>query len=129
MIRKMIGISCLLLILAVPSFGIGQNGEVIIEQQMVLRIRYPAGGMSIQERVDQVTLRLNEYLGSAPFDPSQVRVAMQAGEYCVMIDNQLIITADKDTAKFNQATPQQLAEMWAENLRKAIPKAKNGKGG
>ena len=129
MSKRVLGVMILLLMMVIPSFGIGQDGEVIIGQQMILRIRFAAGGMSIQQRVDEVTLRLNEYLGVAAFDPSKVKVVEVKGEYCVMIGKNLIITADKDTARYNQATPKQLAEMWASNIRKAIPKAKAEKGG
>lgn len=129
MSKRVMGIIVLFLMMVIPSSGIGQDGEVIIGQQIILRIRFAAGGLSIQQRADAVTVRLNEYLGSKPFDPSKVKVANVNGEYCVMISNNLIITADKDTARYKQATPKQLAEMWASNIRKAIPKAKAEKGG
>lgn len=129
MSKRILGVIVLFFVMIIPSFGIGQDGEVIIGQQMILRIRFAAGGYSIQQRADEVTVRLNEYLGVKPFDPSMVKVANVNGEYCVMIGSDLIITADKDTARYNQATPKQLAEMWASNIRIAIPKAKAGKGG
>ncbi len=100
------------------------GGEVIIGQQLVLRIRYPAGSYSIKERADLVTERINEVLGSAAFNPSDVKVAMQNKEYVVLIDGKLLITADKKTADFNGSTTEQLANIWADNLRRVIPEAK-----
>ncbi|MHB1457353.1 MAG: hypothetical protein ACYC0V_10615 [Armatimonadota bacterium] len=129
MSKKVMGVIVLLLMMVIPSFGIGQDGEVIIGQQLILRIRFAAGGYSIQQRADAVTVRLNEYLGVKPFNPSMVKVANVNGEYCVMIGSDLIITADKDTARYNQATPKQLAEMWASNIRRVLPKAKAEKDG
>ena len=100
------------------------GGGVIIGQQLVLRIRFPAGGYSVKERTDLVTERINEVLGSRAFKPSDVTVAVQNKEYVILIGGNLIITADKQTADFNSSTPEQLANMWADNLRRVIPKAK-----
>ena len=123
MIRKL-AIALVLLGIVIPAFA-SQPGDVLIGDEVVLRIRFPAGGMTVEQRAEQVMLRINELLGSQPFDPSDVKVGVVNKECVVMVGNNLIITADKDTAKYNQATPQQLAEMWAENLRRVIPKAKN----
>ncbi|MHB0998794.1 MAG: hypothetical protein ACYC27_06055 [Armatimonadota bacterium] len=123
MLKRILGIICLFTILAVPAFAV-HGGDVIIGQQLVLRIRYPAGGMTIQQRADAVTVRINNLLGSRPFDPSQVTVGVRNKEYVVLIGNTVIITADADTARFNSTTPEQLANIWAANLRRVIPKAK-----
>lgn len=122
MIKRFV-IGLILLGIVVPALAL--PGEVIIGQQLVLRIRFPAGGFTVQERVDAVTLRLNELLGSKPFDPSDVTVGVRNKEYVVLMGDKVIVTADEDTAKFNKATPQQLAEKWAANLRRVIPKAKS----
>ena len=110
--------------LIAPVFA-SNEGDVIVGDQVVLRIRFPAGGMTVQERADQVTLRINQLLGARPFNPEDVKVSQENKEWVVMIGDELIITADTRTAEYNQATPQQLAEMWAANLRRVIPKAKN----
>lgn len=129
MLKKAMVLACLLFMVIAPAYCIGENGEVIIGQQVVLRIRYPAGGMSIEKRAEAVTLRINKYLGVDPFDPSMVRVAKVNKEYCVMIGNDVIITVDEKTAKYNKTTPEKLAEIWATNIRTIIPKAKAMKGG
>ncbi|MDI6828048.1 MAG: hypothetical protein QME62_06150 [Armatimonadota bacterium] len=113
-----------LLGLATVAFAVGQPGDVIIGQEVVLRIRFPAGGYSVEERAEIVTQRINELLGSHPFEASDVKVAVCNKEYAVFIGGNLIITADKETAKFNKTTPEKLANIWAENLRRVIPKAK-----
>ena len=116
-------LACLLVVLSAPLFAV-KEGDVVIAQEVVLRIRFPAGGMSVKERADRVTERINELLGTKPFSPSDVTVAVRNKEYVVLVGDNLIITADKQTAEFNKATPEQLAKMWAENLRRVIPKAK-----
>jgi len=114
---------CMLCWVAAPVMA-AYEGDVIVGDEVVLRIRFPAGGMTVRERADQVTVRINELLGSKPFQPEDVTVGQQNKEWVVLVGGNLIITADKTTADYNQATPQQLAEMWASNLRRVIPKAK-----
>lgn len=109
--------------LAGPALA-GYEGDVIIGQEVVLRIRFPAGGLSVKERADRVTERINNVLGSEPFNPSDVKVGVRNKEHVVLIGDKVIITADKRTAQFNKSTPEQLANMWAANLRRVIPKAK-----
>jgi len=116
-------LACLLAVLATPMFAV-REGDVVIAQEVILRIRFPAGGLSVKERADRVTERINELLGTKPFNPSDVKVGVRNKEYVVLVGDNLIITADKQTAEFNKATPEQLANMWAENLRRVIPKAK-----
>ena len=121
---KRFAIALILLGIMVPAFAL-HGGDVIIGQEVVLRIRFPAGGMTVQERADAVTLRINELLGSKPFNPSDVKVGVRNKEYVVLVGDNVIITADWDTARFNKTTPQKLAEIWAANLRRVIPKAKS----
>lgn len=106
----------------------GYEGDVIIGGRVVLRIRVPAGGMTVKERADAVMQRINNYLGAEPFTPDDVKVAVRNKEYVVLIGDHLIITADRETAKINKTTPEKLAEIWAENLRKVIPEARAVKG-
>ena len=123
MIRKL-AIALVLLGIMVAGFA-AQPGDVLIGDDVVLRVRFPAGGYTVQERAELIMLRINELLGSKPFNPSDVKVAVQNKEYVVMVGDNLIITADSATAKYNKSTPQQLAEIWAANLRRVIPQAKN----
>ena len=104
------------------------TGEMVIGYQVVLTIHSAAGGMSIQERVDQVTTRLNKRLGSADFDPKLINVRKLGSEYTVSYVNDLIVTADRNTAKLNGTTTEKLAQKWAANLRRVIPLAKNQSG-
>lgn len=106
-----------------PLFS-AYDGDVLIGGEVILRVRYPAGGMSVKQRAETVMLRVNELLGTRPFYPSEVRVAVRNKEHVVMVGDKVIITVDKRTAEYNSATPEQLANMWAANLRRVIPKAK-----
>jgi hypothetical protein len=100
------------------------TGEMIIGDQVVLTIHAAAGGMSIQQRVDQVTSRLNKRLGSAHFDPTLISVRKFGCEYALAYSGDLIVTADSKTAELNGTSTKQLADQWASNLRRVIPLAK-----
>ena len=123
-------IAVLLALLALPALSELQaiahpTGKMIIGNQVVLKIRSAAGGMSIQERVDQVTTRLNKRLGSRAFDPTLITVRRYGGEYAVMHGDSLIVTADSKTAAYNKTSSEKLAKQWAANLRRVIPLAKS----
>jgi hypothetical protein len=122
-------LAVLLALLALPALSAIRaiahpSGEMIIGYQVVLRIRSAAGGMSIQERVDLVTTRLNRRLGSRDFDPKLITVRKYGGEYAVMHKDSLIVTADSKTAAYNKTSSEELAKQWAANLKRVIPLAK-----
>jgi hypothetical protein len=122
-------IAVLLALLALPALSAIRaiahpSGKMIIGNQVVLKIRSAAGGMSIQQRVDQITTRLNRRLGSREFDPRFITVRRYGGEYSVMHKDSLIVTADSETAALNQTSSEKLANQWAANLRRVIPMAK-----
>ena len=123
MIRRL-AIALILLGIAIPALAT-QPGDVLIGDDVVLRVRFPAGGYTVEQRAELIMLRINELLGSQPFDPSDVKVGVVNKECVVLIGGNVIITADSATAKYNKSTPQQLAEIWAANLRRVIPQAKN----
>ncbi len=107
---------------ALPAFAAG--GEVIIGDQVVLRIRADAGGYSVQKRVDTIYDRLNPLLGYDEFVPEKMVVARFGSDATVSYDGRLIVTVDPETAKLNGFSTLRLAEIWAANLREAIPKFK-----
>ena len=130
--KHVLAISTVLVLLAMLALPVlseiqaiaNPTGEMIIGYQVVLRIRSDAGGMTIQQRVDQITTRLNRQLGSKDFDPKLITVRKYSGEYAVMHGDSLIVTADSKTAAFNKTSSKELANQWAANLKRVIPKAK-----
>ena len=104
------------------------NGDMIIGDQVVLTIQAAGGGMSIQQRVDMVTVRLNKRLGSVAFDRNLITVTKFGEDYAVSYNGDLIATADNETAGLNGTTTKRLANKWAANLRRVIPLAKDNYG-
>ncbi len=100
-------------------------GEVTVGGEMILRIRFSAGGMTPQQRADVITSRLRTILQDPTIQPEDVVVKPVAGgEAAIYIKGQLLITVDRRHADFHKTTPQKLGEIWATHLRKVIPLVK-----
>ncbi|MCA1595312.1 MAG: COP23 domain-containing protein, partial [Chloroflexi bacterium] len=84
----------------------------------VLRIRAASGGYPPIQRAQIVADRINQlsqqgHLGS-------LHVGSQNGEAVVMSGTQALITATPESARSNGATPEALADSWAQKLRDAL---------
>lgn len=123
---RIIVVLALIALLAAPAVSEAMpiDGEVRVGEQVVLRIRASAGGMTPAERAKVVSQRLNNFLGSTIFNSTSVRVQVVRGDYSVVIGNTHIVTVDEATAAANGCTREQLANIWASNIRTAIPAAK-----
>ena len=96
------------------------EGEVLIGDSVVTRIRSSAGGMTAPQRAVAVAHRLDKALSDGNPVPADMRVARLNGEYVVMAGDQLVITADSYHAAQNHTTPKQLATIWRNNLTQAV---------
>lgn len=94
-------------------------GEVLINGQVVFRIRTSAGGLSPYERAQKVAERLNRLM-SKPVQPENIRAAIVNGQAVVLMDSEVVITADEEHARLNNTTPMRLAESWAVQLSRAV---------
>ncbi|MDO8587820.1 MAG: hypothetical protein Q7T82_12370 [Armatimonadota bacterium] len=109
------------LVLLAFSTAFASDGDVTLAGRVVLRIRYPAAGYTIAERADAVQIRLNEVLGMGPIQPEDVKIKRVNKETAIVVKDQLIITVDWTTARANKTTPEKLGQIWAANLRSALP--------
>jgi len=98
----------------------GNVGEVVVNNDVALRIRYPAGGYSASERADKVASRLNELSRDGRLRPADLRTGVVNGQAAVLAGDELIITADAQHARANATTPQRLAHNWRNNLAVAL---------
>lgn len=96
-----------------------QEGEVLLDGQVVIRIRTSAGGFSAVERARIVSDRLNGML-AAGIRGDDFRVGGMRGEAVVLGRDKLLITADEEHARLNATTPEGLAYTWANNVREAL---------
>jgi len=94
-----------------------QVGEIVVNDQVPVRLRYSAGGLSPAERASIVARRLSQISNLTANDITVGRVGAYWG---VMARGELLITADNSHAIANNTTPYGLAVLWANQLRGAI---------
>ncbi len=90
----------------------------------VLTIHASVGGLTPEQRVDQLEERLDPILGTPNLQPDDVRIyAPDAGFPSIYVLGRRIVTVDAKTAKGEQASdPLTLAKRWAAKLQQVLPK-------
>lgn len=97
-------------------------GEVTIGGEIILRIRFSAGGMTPKQRADAITMRLRTILQDPNIQPSDIVVKpIAGGEAGIYVKDQLLVTVDKAHANLHKTTPTVLGEVWAKHLRDVLP--------
>ena len=96
-----------------------EEGEVVVNGQVAIRIRSAAGGYSAAERAKRVSERLEEAMAKG-LKPSQITAGTANGEAAVLANGLLLMTADRFHAQTNGTAPERLAATWAGNLRRAL---------
>jgi len=100
---------------------INNDGIVAVGGSHILTVRYPAGGMSIKQRADAITDRLNTFLAYDDLKPGEVTVkAMGKNSAKIMVRNKLFVTVTQHAADYNHTTPLALANMWVGNIRNVL---------
>ncbi len=97
-------------------------GAILVCNEIVLRIRFPADEQSILRRRQIVNERiiiayLREQVVAANITARQV-----GGEWAIYVGQTLIITVDREHARANSTTPRALAEVWATRFRDLMPR-------
>jgi len=95
--------------------------EVFVGGTPIMQVRVAGGGFSTEERASEIQLRINEALSHGPVRESDITVEPSGNEAVVMVKGNLLFTADWATARFNNATPNELANKWADNMRVVLP--------
>jgi hypothetical protein len=97
---------------------VGQGGETLF----VLKADEDLG-KTADQRANDVYDRLRTILNNPKFKASDIQVK-PLGNYGAKIvaSNQLIVPIGAKEAEANKSTPMKLAETWAANLRKVMPK-------
>ena len=100
----------------------GGDGDVSVGGEHILTVRFAAGGLSIKERADAITERLNVILADPNLKAADIRALPAGSDAKIMVKDKLLVTVDSQTAKFNTSKPLQLAQAWADHLRKVLPR-------
>ncbi len=94
-------------------------GEVVMDGQVIFRIRTPAGGLSPFQRAQVVAQRLDLLTGDG-LQVEDITTGRANSQDVVLAEGEVVITADTTHARLNQTTPMELAEQWAGNLESAV---------
>lgn len=101
------------------TIGGQRIGEVLVDDQVVLRIRTSAGGLNPTQRAQVVADRLNMLMGDS-LQPEDITTGIVNGQEVVLAGGEILVTADPAHARLNGTTPILLAEQWADNIRTAV---------
>jgi len=99
-----------------PVQGSWDVAEVVVNGQVVLRMRTDYGGYSARERAAIVAERIRLFCNT-PGTPVAARLN---GEVVVLWSGHVVATVDKQVAEINSSSRWELAEIWAKKLREAL---------
>jgi hypothetical protein len=98
--------------------------EIVAGGMVILRLRVTVAGMTPAQRATALYNRLNDIISDRTLKPQDYRTVKKGSDWLVMAGTQLFVTVTPEEAKINQATPLQLAQIWASNLRVAVALAR-----
>jgi len=102
------------------TWGDREEGEVLVNDAVVMRIRSAAGGYSATQRAELVAARLNGAFAAGE-SWQDLRIGQVNDEQAVVTkQGRLIVTADRFHAQVNGTTPTMLARAWETNLVQAM---------
>jgi len=95
-----------------------QVGEILVGDQIVVRLRTSAGGLSPYQRAQEVAQRIQRVTATSM--PSTIVMRRVNGQYAVVADGTLLVTADPAEAQLNGMTTARLANFWALRISSAL---------
>ena len=113
--------SLALLCAASPPAGAIGPGEVVLGNEIVFRLRVPAGGLTLQQRGDLLQERLNEVLAITDLTENDVTVLPTRCGPTIYVRGKKLLTVDTETAKASGMKPAPLARLWARRLAAVLP--------
>ena len=93
----------------------------------IMRVRVAAGGYTTDQRASEIQGRLNSLLGEGPILSTDITIQPSGDDALVLVKGHLLFTADAATARFNEATPLDLANQWADRMRMVLPRLTEAK--
>ncbi|MFQ6099496.1 MAG: hypothetical protein ACE5O2_17320, partial [Armatimonadota bacterium] len=115
--RSVAILSLVVCTLGVPSPGsTAQEDDIIIANEVVLRIRAPSAQHTVRERAEIVTRRLVDILSYENTLDPDVRVVTKGRGAAIYVGSRLLVTVQRADAKANKTSAEALARVWAENV-------------
>ena len=117
---RLIVAAIFLTVLACSTVWPAGTGEVWLGNSLVLRVRCPAAGYTIDQRVNALQLRANDLLEAGKDIPT-ITVRKSGKDASVYAGDKLFVTVTTADAQANGTTTQKLANIWAARLRTILP--------
>jgi Intracellular proteinase inhibitor len=95
------------------------GGEVLVNSQVVWRIRVAAGGLSASERAEVIAARLRRFFAQH-FKPEALAVVPVGPDAAIVWRHQLVVTVGSDDARVARTVPLALAGEWLRTLSRAL---------
>ena len=118
----------LITLLACSVAWSSDSQDVTIGDYLLLRVRCPAGGYSIDQRVAALQQRANDLLRGGKTTMT-ITVSKSGNDAIIYTDGTLFMTVTQADAKANGTTTDNLANTWAQRLQSRFPKATPDKPG
>jgi hypothetical protein len=104
------------------------TGDIMVGPYLVARVRVAAAGFTVEERATIIRSRVLEILSDGSLTPDTIAAAVSVrksgADRVISVGKRLFFTVTTADAQATQATADELAQMWAHNLRLALPKVK-----
>lgn len=97
--------------------------EIVVGGIVVLRVRAGGDGVSAAQRGVILHQRITNALSIGRVTPEQITVRVIGGDPAIYVRDVLIITVLPEDAQLNGMTREALADLWLQNLRRALPRA------
>jgi hypothetical protein len=127
---KIVKVAALLLVVpftmpAAAQAPTGLNvGAIFLCNELVLRIRFPAGGQTIETRREAVRQRIIRAYANEQVSAANIVARQERGEWVIYVGRQVIITVDQNHARANNTTAAGLAQVWLARLRDVMPRCR-----
>ncbi|GBD29901.1 hypothetical protein HRbin32_00993 [bacterium HR32] len=99
-------------------------GAIYLCNEVALRIRVPAGGLSVDQRREAVRLRIVRAYATEAVTASNIRLSPQGNDWVIAVGRTTLLTVTEADARANGTTTAALAQAWAARLRDLMPRCK-----
>lgn len=99
-------------------------GAVYLCNEVALRIRVPAGGLSVDQRREAVRLRIVRAYATETVTASNVRLSPQGNDWVIAVGRTTLLTVTEADGRANGTTAAALAQAWVARLRDLLPRCR-----
>lgn len=99
-------------------------GAVYLCNEVALRIRVPAAGLSVFERLEAVRLRIVRAYATEAVIASDIRATRQGNDWVIAVGRTTLVTVTEADGRANATTAAALAQAWTARLRDLMPRCR-----